>query len=322
MPVVDRTRLALARRRKALREAVPVEPLSETNSATGRHADLAAALRACPTTSSLVRTLKVGPSASPASHAARRACDVVAVTDVQQPGEWVIVFVDAVGVHAHDGEEACSRLALNLDLDRCWTGGELHREIRAMELVLSRDGRGSAAGAPGGATARSPGTCSGNGRSCSHVLTHAQAAARAQVLGPIERTAQLAGYPTRAAPAAVATNSDPSPCVMRTVRTIPAAARRRAWSYATARPQPITRRHGSSGDAPTLANHSRPSRDLGPGATDARLTGPASNAPRPPHQPRSAQPAGPPAQRLSQLPILLRQHMEPPNSLRAFLHPS
>ena len=72
--------------------------------------------------------------------------------------------------------------------------------------------------------------------------------------------------------AAVTTTSDPSPRVIRTIRTSPAAARRRAWSYATVRPQPITRPHGSSGDAPTRANHAKPSSDLRPGATDARLT--------------------------------------------------
>src|SRR5918997_1345990 len=157
-------------------------------------------------------------------------------------------------------------------------------------------------------------------RSCSHVLTHAEAVTCAQLLGPIDRTAQLAGYPTRAAPAAAATNSDPSPCVMRTVRTSPAAARRRAWSYAAARLQPITRPHGSSGDAPTRANHSRPSSDLGPGATDARLTGTASDARRTPDQPQSAHQDGPPARRHSELPFL-RQQIEPPDPLRTFPHP-
>ena len=76
------------------------------------------------------------------------------------------------------------------------------------------------------------------------------------------------------APLAVITISEPSPLVIGTVRTSPAAARRRAWSYATARPQPITRPHGSRGDAPTRANHARPAIDLRPGAIDARLTAP------------------------------------------------
>lgn len=197
-------------------------------------------MRACPTTSPLVRTLRQDPSASPASHAAPHGlCDVVAVGDVQEPGQRVIVVVDALGVHPQDAEQVCSRLALNLNLHRCWTGGELHREIRSMRnsccpaMVAVAHGplpehvpRDLAVASPGAPAQLEP-------------RAHPRSGRRVRPVARADRPHRPARrIPTRAAPAAVATNSDPSPCLMRTVRTSPAAARRRAWSYVTARPHP------------------------------------------------------------------------------------
>ena len=110
---------------------------------------------------------------------------------------------------------------------------------------------------------------------------------------------------------------DPSPLVIRTMRTRPAAARRCAWSYVTVRRQPITRPHGSSGDTPTRPSHASPSSDLCPGATEARLTAPTSQAPQ---RPRTASPAVAQPPTLGQLPVFPQQ-IQPPTRVASLPHP-
>ena len=206
--------------------------------------------------------------------------DVVAVTDVQHAVQGTSSLA-VLGVHAQDPDEARAGLSLQLDFDRSGTSRDLQPEIRSM-----RDARRATAIAVPHVPSPervfedlslAPPVMSAQLKPCAHPRARAGVRPCARRHRP-RRPARRVPRPCRSDRGE--RDNDPSPLVIRTVRTRPAAVSRRAWSYVTVRPQPMTRPHGSSGDTPTRASHSRPSSDLRPGSPAAPLTAPASDAPR------------------------------------------